>query len=257
MPRFKLTISYDGTDFIGWQKQPSGRSVQGTIENALKNLFGIETTVVGSGRTDAGVHAIGQSAHVDVDVALPPDTFCTALNSHLPRDIRILNVCPVPPTFHARYDALERTYFYLFHPQSDFSPFARYYVWHLSSPLNIEKMQEAASLLIGQHDFSAFRATGGGHTSPCRKISLSHIFPCTGSIYAYLITADAFLRKMVRSIMGTLVEIGMGKFEPSRMTQLLETGNRSLIGATAPPHGLYLAVVTYPSTPSKAHYDEE
>ncbi|RTZ94044.1 MAG: tRNA pseudouridine(38-40) synthase TruA [Deltaproteobacteria bacterium] len=246
MPRYKLLIAYDGTGYQGWQRQPSGRSIQGALEATLFDLFDRRVDVVGSGRTDAGVHALGQVAHVDLDLSLPPKALVSAMNSHLPMDIRIRQALQVPETFHARYSAVKRAYIYLIRHGGGISPFTRNYALHMSSPLNLERMNQAASLLVGEHDFSAFRATGGGRTQPIRMVFTSKVFPVKQNLLCYLVVADAFLRKMVRGIVGTLLEIGLGKSDPDLITRLLTTGNRTMMGTVVPPQGLFLAAVTYP-----------
>ncbi len=246
MPRYKLLITYDGTAYQGWQKQPEGKSIQGTLENTVFHLFGKRAEVVGSGRTDAGVHALGQVAHVDISLSLQPNDLRAALNGRLPGDIRVREVEIVSDTFHARYSAVKRAYAYLIRHGVDPSPFFRNAAHQISRPLDLERMNQAAATLVGKHDFSAFRATGGGHTLPVRRVFTSEILPLSNHFLCYLVIADAFLRKMVRGIVGTLLEIGMGKSKPSLMTRLLAEKDRSLMGTLAPPQGLYLAAVFYP-----------
>ncbi len=246
MSRYKLVIAYDGTGYRGWQRQPDGKTVQETLESVFSHLFGQRVEVVGSGRTDAGVHALGQVAHVDLATAIPPDALYRALEGHLPEDIRVRDVAIVPGNFHARYDAVKRAYAYLIRHGTAPSPFFRNASLQVPRSLDIERMNLAASVLVGRHDFSAFRATGGGRTRPTRVVFVSEVFPVTSSLLCYLVVADAFLRKMVRGIVGTLLEIGTGKSDSSLMGRLLETGDRRLMGTLAPPQGLYLARVIYP-----------
>jgi len=246
MPRYRLLIAYDGTAYQGWQKQPEGKSVQGTLENTVFHLFGEQAEVVGSGRTDAGVHALGQVAHMDLSLSLQGSDLRAALNGRLPEDIRIREAEVVSETFHARYSAVKRAYAYLIRHGVDPSPFFRNAAHQVSRPLDLERMNQAATALVGEHDFSAFRATGGGHTRPVRHVFTSEILPLSNHFSCYLIIADAFLRKMVRGIVGTLLEIGAAKSEPSLMTRLLAERDRSLMGTLAPPQGLYLAAVFYP-----------
>jgi len=246
MPRYKLLITYDGTAYQGWQKQPEGKSIQGTLEKAIYHLFEQRVGIVGSGRTDAGVHALGQVAHMDLSLSLQTNDLRTALNGRLPGDIRVREVEIVSDTFHARYSAVKRAYAYLIRHGVDPSPFFRNAAHQISRPLDLERMNQAAATLVGEHDFSAFRATGGGHTLPVRRVFTSEILPLSNHFLCYLVIADAFLRKMVRGIVGTLLEIGMGKSKPSLMTRLLAEKDRSLMGTLAPPQGLYLAAVFYP-----------
>jgi len=255
MPRYKLLITYDGTAYQGWQKQPEGKSIQGTLENTVFHLFGKRAEVVGSGRTDAGVHALGQVAHVDLSLPLQTNDLRAALNGRLPQDIRIKGVEIVSDTFHARYSAVKRAYAYLIRHGMDLSPFFRNSALQIPSPLDLERMNQAAATLVGKHDFSAFRAAGGGHTLPVRTVFTSEIVALSENLFCYLIVADAFLRKMVRGIAGTLLEIGTGKSEPSLMTRLLTEKDRSLMGTLAPPQGLYLAAVFYPEPEEEVNRD--
>ena len=246
--RYKLLLSYDGAGYHGWQKQPgkAGATVQGTLEAAVSRLFGADVTVTGSGRTDTGVHALGQVAHVDLGVPITPSELHAALNSQLPPDIRVRHVARVSNDFHARYSATRRTYAYLVHRTRLPSPFLARYALAYSFPLDVDAMADAAARLAGTHDFSAFRATGGGRTLPTRTVFRSETLELSEDFLCYLVVADAFLRKMVRGIVGTLLEIGRGKIPPGRMTQLLDTGDRSLLSPLAPPQGLYLVAVAYP-----------
>jgi len=246
MSRYKLVIAYDGTAYQGWQRQPWGKSVQGTLEEAVFQLFGQHVDVVGSGRTDAGVHALAQVAHMDLELAIQPKAFCSALNSRLPEDIRVSHVSRVPESFHARYSAVKRAYAYLIRHEITPSPFFRNSALQIPSSLKLERMNQAVATLVGKHDFSAFRATGGGRTLPVRRVFVSEVVSVSDHLLCYLIIADAFLRKMVRGIVGTLVEIGTGKSDPDLMWRLLETKDRTLMGTVAPPQGLYLATVIYP-----------
>ncbi len=246
MPRYKLVLSYDGTRYSGWQKQPGKTTIQGTVEAALSRLFDEETTVTGSGRTDAGVHALGQVAHVDLGISLAPSNLLVALNSQLPPDIRILQVERVPTTFHARYSARQRAYVYLIRLVFEPSPFFIHHSLQVTPPLDIKAMNAAAMMLTGAHNFSAFRSSGGGHTLPTRTVFKSEVFTISENLVCYLIVADAFLRKMVRGIVGTLLEIGKEKATPDIITRLLISMDRSLMGPLAPPQGLYLTAVSYP-----------
>ncbi len=243
--RYRLTLAYDGTRYGGWQKQPGTATVQGTLEAALSRLFGGTPSVMGSGRTDAGVHALGQVAHVDLNPALSPEKLRHALNGQLPPDVRVRFVDEVPLTFHARYSARRRRYVYLLRLTRELSPFLVHYTYQVDPSLDREAMRTASGRLVGTHDFSAFRASGGARTRPVRTVFRSDILSLQEGLVAYVIEADAFLRKMVRGIVGTLLEIGRGKTSPDVMNQLLLSRNRSLMGTLAPPQGLYLAAVFY------------
>ena len=243
--RYKLILSYDGTRYSGWQRQPGATTVQGTVEAALRRIFGEEIPVTGSGRTDAGVHALAQVAHVDLVLSLAPEALREALNGQLPPDIRVRRVREAPPTFHARYSARRRRYLYLLRLNRDLSPFLANYVHQVSPPLDVQALRDAAGKLVGTHDFSAFRASGGGRTRSVRTVFHSEVLSLPGDLLGYLIEADAFLRKMVRGIVGTLLEVGRGKRPPGIMDQLLTFRDRSLMGTLAPPQGLYLVDVSY------------
>ncbi len=245
MLRYKLTLSYDGTQYSGWQKQPELPTIQGTLEAAITRLFGEKAAVTGSGRTDAGVHALAQIAHVDLKISIDPANLRTALNSHLPPDIRVQEAHKASETFHARYDAKRRTYIYLIKLTSYPSPFLIRYALQTPPPLNVAAMRRAAHQLVGTHNFSAFSASGGAPTCPIRTIFQSEIFPLSESLLCYLVVADAFLRRMVRGIVGTLLEIGRGKSDPEVINMILTSGDRSLLGTVAPPQGLYLFGVSY------------
>jgi len=246
MPRrVKLTLTYDGTRFFGWQIQPAQRTVQGVLETAFQGLFGEKSTVVGSGRTDTRVHALGQVAHADITSSISEKALVRALNRQLPEDVRVLDVAVVPDTFHARYDARRRCYVYLLRAGTAPSPFLNNYCLQIPSPLNLQTMDAAAKMLVGTRDLSVFRSTGGAQTLPTRTIFESGIIPLSSGLTGYRIIADAFLRKMVRAIIGTLLRIGRGRATPLLMQELLNSGNRSRVGTIAPPQGLYLTHVSY------------
>jgi tRNA pseudouridine38-40 synthase len=240
----KLTLAYDGTRFVGWQRQAKGDSVQGLLEEALARFEGASVTLHGAGRTDAGVHALGQVAsvtvHFDHDVAM----LQRALNAQLPPDVRVLAVAEMDETFHARFSARSKTYQYRIRNTAVSDPFDRHYVWHLPEPLNLGAMERAADSLVGTHDFTAFQSSGSGTSESTRTITRS-VWCDTRGLLAYEISGDGFLRHMVRAIVGTLVEIGRGRREPATMAALLERRPRAEAGATAPAHGLFLLHVDY------------
>jgi len=245
MRTLKLTLSYDGTRFVGWQRQNEGESVQGLLEDAVARLEGAPVTVQGAGRTDAGVHAIGQAASVRVTCLHDTTTLARALNAQLPRDIRVVAVEDRDERFHARFSARAKTYRYQIRNAAIASPFERAYVWHLQEPLALDAMNSAAALLVGTHDFAAFRSAGSGDVAgTVRTISQSSWRDTTG-LLTYEITGDGFLRHMVRAIVGTLVEVGRGWREPADIAALLRGGTRAQAGATAPPQGLFLVSVDY------------
>lgn len=251
----KLTLAYDGSRFVGWQRQADGESIQGVLERALDVLNGEPVTLHGAGRTDAGVHAFGQVASVAVSVPHDVETIVRALNAHLPRDIRVLAVDDVPVDFHARFSARGKMYRYLVRNAPLLSPFERGYVWHITERLHLDRMQRAAMLLCGTHDFAVFQSSGSRPGSTTRTITRSEVVvaraarsfdpPAPGVLLSYEVEGDGFLRHMVRAIVGTLVEIGQGRREPADMAELLAAGTRAQAGITAPAHGLYLVRVDY------------
>jgi tRNA pseudouridine38-40 synthase len=241
----KLTVEYDGTDFAGWQVQPGQRTVQGELERAFGDLTGAETRVTGAGRTDAGVHALGQVAHVPVSLDLPCDRLAGAVNARLERDARVLLAEDVPEKFHARFDATSRSYAYLIGATE--SPVWRRNRWFVGAELDLEAVRAALGALEGEHDFSSFCLTGSEpdhHRCRVTSISLESQFDL-GGMHVLSITANRFLRGMVRSIVGTAVEVGRGKVSPGEFEEILNARDRGAAGPTAPPHGLYLRAVRY------------
>lgn len=252
MPRtFKLTLAYDGTPFVGWQRQAAGVSIQGLIEEALGRIEGSPVTVIGAGRTDAGVHALGQVASCRLKTSLEPATLARALNATLPSEIRVTAVRDVADSFHARYDARSKTYCYRIVNGTFVMPFDFRYVWHIGEPLDVDAMAAAAGLFEGEHDFAAFRGAGSSVVTSRRFVLASHV-DCTVSPtdpdtrhIVYEVRATGFLRHMVRAMVGTLVEIGTGRRDGSSLSHALASGARADAGPTAPAHGLCLMSVDY------------
>jgi len=272
MPTFKITLAYDGTDFVGWQRQANGVSIQALIEDALRTLDGRDVTVTGAGRTDAGVHALGQVAAFTIARELGPDALVRALNAHLPHAVRVLTAEDAPSTFHPRFGARTKTYRYRLWNGDVMSPFERRYAWHVPGPLDLEAMCAAARIFEGRHDFAAFQATGSSVATTERAIMSSRVIaglkpratsdppamdtrgaidargaglqPCEPLI-VYEVTGSGFLRHMVRIIVGSLVEIGRGRQPVEWISGVIASRNRSMAGPTAPPDGLFLVRVEY------------
>jgi tRNA pseudouridine38-40 synthase len=247
VPRIlKLTLSYDGTRFVGWQRQAEGASIQGLLEEALGRFEGGPVTVHGAGRTDAGVHALGQVASAQVTCLHAVDALLRGLNASLPPEVRVTAVEEAPPDFHARFSARSKTYRYLLRNAPIVSPFERAYVWHVPEPLDVEAMREAAAVLVGTHDFAAFGSAGSETKDTVRTIAWSDVqLRDAEGLLAYEVAGTGFLRHMVRAIVGTLVEIGRGRRPASSMSALVAGRSRADAGATAPSHGLFLVRVDY------------
>ena len=249
MPSFRITLAYDGTDYVGWQRQANGVSIQGLIEDALRDLDGREVTVIGAGRTDAGVHALGQVAAFTIARDLAPDALVRALNAHLPHAVRVIAAEDAPPAFHPRFGARTKTYRYRLWHADVLCPFERRHAWHLTGPLDVEAMQAAARLLEGRHDFAAFQATGSSVTTTEREVISSQIQSARGTepsaLIVYEVTGSGFLRHMVRIIVGSLVEVGRGRRPGDWIASAIASRDRAAAGPTAPPHGLFLVRVDY------------
>lgn len=239
----KLVVSYEGTDFAGWQRQKNARSVQGTLEEAFQKITGSKVHVTGASRTDSGVHAQGQVAHVCLHSALPLATLQKALNALLPQDIVIRSIQQVKPTFHARYHAKKKLYRYSIWNRSERPLFDRAHLLHIPKPLDVKKMRKALPFLKGRHDFKAFHSTGRPVHSTVRTLSTLRIRSKEGNLLIEA-EADGFLYHMVRRLVGFLIEIGKGKHPPS-ITQELLRGRSRVIPPTAPAKGLALIHVRY------------
>jgi len=243
--KFKLVIEYDGTAYHGWQRQAADRSIQGEIENVLAVMTRREISLAASGRTDAGVHALGQVAHFACKTTLTPVEFLRGLNSLLPSDIVIRSCEAVAAEFHARYDARRKTYQYRILNRPVPSAVDHRFVWHLRRELDLESMQAAAAHVAGQHDFKAFEGAGSPRSSTVRTIFRVELTRKDNDYLIFEIEGDGFLRYMVRNIVGTLVEVGRAKLTPAEFGNILESKDRELAGATAPPQGLFLLRVEY------------
>jgi tRNA pseudouridine38-40 synthase len=245
MRNIRLLLEYDGTRYHGWQRQKKDVTIQGVVEAALGRLTGEAVALIGSGRTDAGVHALGQVANFYTSGQLPLKAFRDGLNSLLPWDLAILEAAEAPPEFHARKAARAKTYEYRILNRRVRSPLHHHYGWWLAAPLDLEAMAAAAAALPGKHDFSAFRASGSDNLNPVRQVLAARWQTHPGGWLRFTVTATGFLRGMVRSLVGTMVEIGQGKESPEKLAELLHRGQRHLVGPTAPPQGLYLVEVLY------------
>jgi tRNA pseudouridine38-40 synthase len=247
MPRFVLTLAYDGTDFSGWQLQPRDRTVQGELEKALATIVGAPVRAHGSGRTDAGVHALGQAVHFDCPDKRADVPWLRALNALLPPDVRVTDCRPAPDDFHVRFTATAKTYEYtLWHTREFCLPQRRRFVW-ACGPVDAAAMETAAAHFLGEHDFAAFQNVGTPVNSTVRTITdLSRHPGPTPHETIWRFTADGFLKQMVRNLMGCLVACGRGRLAPARAAAILHHADRSQAPATAPPQGLTLVRVTYP-----------
>jgi tRNA pseudouridine38-40 synthase len=248
MRNLKLTLAYDGTDFAGWQVQPDSPSIQGTLASAIGRVSGEKVLPQGSGRTDAGVHALAQVATVHTESVIPAGNFVVALNDILPASIRVLAAEEVAPDFHPRKSARAKTYRYRIYREAICPPLLARYVWHYPYPLDENAMREAAPLVEGEHDFTSFAAVdperGREGISNVRRI-FSSGWRRESSELIYEVRGNGFLHHMVRNLVGTFLLVGKGTLKPGDVTTILKACNRSAAGATAPATGLYLVNVEY------------
>jgi len=242
---FKIIIEYDGTNFHGWQRQKNERSVQEEIEKVLKTITTEKITLTGSGRTDAGVHAMGQVAHFKCNTKLSTEKLMKGLNSLLPKDIVILSCAEADQDFHARFNVKSKVYNYQILNQPIPSAIHRQYVWHIAKKLDVSVMRDAIPHIQGKHDFSAFEGSGSPRSHSTRNIIRAEITNCKESLLVIELEADGFLKFMVRNIVGTLVDVGLGKLSPEGFKEILLSKDRNLASPTAPPQGLFLVQVKY------------
>lgn len=252
-----LVLEYDGTNYEGWQSQRKkhAATIQETVEEKLRKMTSAPVSLISSGRTDAGVHALGQVASFRTNSSLSPEIIKKGLNSMLPPDIRAVRSMEASPDFHPRFDATAKTYFYLIALMPDEPVFFRRYAWSIPYKLDLRAMEDAASCLRGKHDFSAFRASGSDVKDSLREIISLELkkmkkmefatVPFRGDYLKISITANGFLRHMARNIVGTLVEVGRGRMSPSDMKKILESLDRKKAGPSAPAHALFLEKVFY------------
>jgi len=244
MATYTVTLEYDGTAYAGWQRQPDQPTIQAAIETALHRITHTDISVIGAGRTDAGVHALGQVASFRSDRAMTPDQWTRALNALLPPDISVRLTEQVADGFNARRWAQGKLYEYRILNRRPRSALERQRAWHLWGTLHVEHMREGAAFLTGQHDFSSFEGPQAGTDKKVCNLRRIDIIQA-GDILTIHMEADRFLKQMVRAIVGTLVEVGRGKRFPHAMKDILEAHDRRAAGYTAPPHGLYLMRVDY------------
>jgi tRNA pseudouridine38-40 synthase len=245
MRNLKLLIEYDGTHYQGWQVQPKGPTIQGILEEKLSLLTGESIRLVGSGRTDAGVHALGQVAHFKTDSQMDIRSMQRALNSLLSSDIVIKKIDEVEDDFHARKHSKSKVYEYRILNRSLRSPFHHCYVWHIPQKLNFKEMGKATQWLIGEYDFSSFRSVGTPTRTAIRRVIRAEWKRGRDGLIRFEIEANGFLKQMVRAIVGTLVEVGKGKMSAMEFQKVLESKERKKAGPTAPAHGLFLKEVKY------------
>ena len=248
MRTLKLTVAYDGTAYAGWQRQRNADTIQAQLESALRDIEGHPVNVHGAGRTDAGAHALGQVASFSIERAIPVDSLTRAFNAKLPSDIRVRSVEEVPLRFHARFDARRKTYRYRIDQSAVADPMELRFAWHVAAAADVHAMRLAAACLVGHHDFAAFQ-TAAGEAAPesTERTVLGVILESAPSgILTVEISGDGFLRHMVRTIVGTLAEVGLGRQAPDWVASVLLSGRRERAGPTAPARGLFLVSIDYP-----------
>ena len=241
----KLNIEFDGTKYHGWQRQKEDRTVQQEIENALMTMTARQVTLYGSGRTDTGVHAYGQVANFLCETRLSPEEIQKGLNSLLPGDMVIKECRLVEQSFHARYDAKSKIYHYRILNRSVPAAIGRQYAWFIRKKLDTTAMRSAILHIVGTHDFKSFEGAGSPRSHTTRNVMAAELIENNDCVIIFKIEADGFLRYMVRNIVGTLVDVGLGKITPAELKHILASKNRSNASATAPAHGLFLVEVKY------------
>ena len=244
MKNFKLTISYDGSRYSGWERQPGRDTIQGKLETVLSRMVNAEVNVIGAGRTDAGVHARAMVANCYLETELQPDEIRDYMNRYLPEDIRVIDAKEAPERFHSRLSAVRKTYAYYVETADRKCVFERKYVYGLGRELDIPAMEKAAGYLLGEHDFKSFCSNKRMKKSTVRRIDQIGIH-ADGTKVVFTYTGNGFLYNMVRILTGTLLEVGLGKRRPEEMKAVLEARNREAAGATASPEGLFLMQVEY------------
>lgn len=246
--KIRLVVEYDGTGLSGWQRQHNGPTVQQHLEEALGKLLAHETSVAGASRTDAGVHARGQVALFETERAIPLHGIRRGLNALLPESIAVRDAAEVADDFHPRFSATGKHYRYTIHCAPDRSPRWRHRAWHLRDALDLAAMRAAAGVLVGEHDFAAFRAAGCTARTTVRRIDTIDLTEAPEDLLLVDVRGNAFLRNMVRIVVGTLVEVGLGRLSPAQVSEILAGKDRTRGGRTAPAHGLELVTVFYDGT---------
>jgi tRNA pseudouridine38-40 synthase len=249
MRTLRFNLAYDGTDFLGWQVQSEGRTVQGELETAFRRMTGEQVRFHGAGRTDAGVHALGQVASVVAETAIPCAKLRIGLDALTGTDLAVLDVADASPDFHARHSARGKLYRYRILNAPLPSPFLRRTAWHLRTPLDRDALRAAAAPLLGTHDFSSFRLAGCDARTPVRIMRRIDVVDDADGMLCIELEASAFLRGMARSIVGTLVQVGQGRLAAGDVPPILAARERGAAGPTAPAHGLFLVRVFYPGDP--------
>ena len=245
MRNIRLVIEYDGKDFNGWQKQPDKLNIQGTIEKAIEQITKETVELNASGRTDAGVHALGQVANFKTNSEIPIEKMAIAINTNLKRSIRIKSAEEVEERFHSRLSCKKKTYRYIINNSEYGTAIYRNLETHIPMKLDVKKMQEAAKYFEGEHDFKAFKASGTSSKNSVRKIYKAEVKSMPENKIYIELTGSGFLYNMVRIISGTLVDVGVGKIKPEEIKDIIKKGKRELAGKTLPPQGLYLVNVEY------------
>jgi tRNA pseudouridine38-40 synthase len=241
----KLILGYDGTCYHGWQRQKNGVSIQAVVEEKIQVMVGEPVKLIASGRTDAGVHAVSQVCNFITGSNIGAEAIKKGLNSLLPNDIHVKEAETVPLEFHARYNAKSKIYEYRVLNREEPDVFRRNYLWHIRMLMDTEEMAKCLSLLKGRHDFSSFRSSGSGNIDPVRTVMGAELYGPEDGLLRFVLEADGFLRHMARNIMGTLVEVGLGKTNFGRFIEILESKDRRLAGLKAPAQGLFLIEVRY------------
>jgi tRNA pseudouridine38-40 synthase len=241
----KMVLQYDGTRYHGWQRQEGASTIQGILEERIQRIIGEPVTLIASGRTDAGVHALHQVCHFITRSNLHPDSLRRGLNSVIPHDIRVKEAEYARQNFHARYSARSKTYEYRILNRLEPDLFLRFYTWHVPFTLDLVKMNQCISLLRGKHDFSSFKSSGSGNVNPVREMMLAELQVSGQDLLRFVFEADGFLRHMVRNMVGTVVDVGQGRITVEAFEDIFRSRDRQMAGIKAPPEGLFLAMVKY------------